>query len=59
MQQNISVTVSHRVAIVRNIDAAQPQRPAVFQPMRIMTDADAKRGGGLLLILAQFAARRS
>ena len=36
MQQHIGVTLSDRVFIVRNINAAQPQRATGSQPMRIV-----------------------
>ena len=43
MQQDIGVAVADRVLVVGNVDAADPQRASLRQPMRVMAKSHAKR----------------
>ena len=42
MQQHVGVAVADRLPVVRDVDAAQPQRPARREPMRVVSDSDAE-----------------
>jgi hypothetical protein len=46
MQQDVGVTVANETVIVRYIDAAQAQRPARFEAVRIFADADSQVSRG-------------
>jgi hypothetical protein len=49
VQQHVGVAVSDGAAVVRDLDAAEPQWPARFQPVRVVSDADAEVGRGCIL----------
>jgi hypothetical protein len=41
MQQNIGITMPHKLAIVRNVDAAQAQRSPAPKAMCVVSDSNA------------------
>jgi hypothetical protein len=42
MQQDVGVAVADQMLVVRDLDAAQPQRPAAGEPMGVVSDTDSK-----------------
>jgi hypothetical protein len=41
VQQHVAIAVAEQLPVMRDVDAAQPQRTAPSQPVRVVSDSNA------------------